>query len=529
MRKGDSLWKIAYDNNISLEELKAMNPQLKNNIIHVGDKINLDHQYETSLVNIRDREKQEAEYNKDDISAIKHATHYGNYVIIDKANGLLQVFDKSGNLLFGTEDISFGKAGTDYNTVTYSSKDGSLENFAGNNSTPAGISKITNVGNYHGVPSFTRARFDPITGKVNQVKAWKKDSKGNWYESDELTDDNLASAIHVGNTSGKKNSNGCIRIGAKSLKELGNYLGVGSEIYTLPEQPGSRFTLSGGKLNYIADNPYGITKKGKISESGHDMVNWDDYNTYIDKSYSPLVIKPKRQYDDPEYNKNALDYVNTLSTNKEQIQKEFGLTSNEYNKLAQLAVGIAQQESKFGTAKSYKIKQMTGDIGQDAAQYVRGVIKDIKKNPIKNYFASRLGLSALHASTHGSGREGMNAANSKGYSQIKYDADITNTELKTKYDKLGVTKQSLETAQGSAIATIARLAYMYNTEIKGRTFKGENNSNIDKYDALLYKYQGKHNELKNNTATPNKNIYIANVHRYLDDFEYYEEVKRRKQ
>jgi len=38
---------------------------------------------------------------------------------------------------------------------------------------------------------------------------------------------------------------------------------------------------------------------------------------------------------------------------------------------------------------------------------------------------------------------------------------------------------------------MARLAYMYNTEIKGRNFKGKNNTSINPYDALLYKYMGR--------------------------------------
>lgn len=274
---------------------------------------------------------------------------------------------------------------------------------------------------------------------------------------------------------------------------MSKYLGVGNKIYTLPENQGSRFVLKGGKLNFVADNPYGNTKKHKLSDKGKDMVNWDDYNIHIDKSYSPLLIKPNKKTNNQEHDTNALNFANTISTNKQRLQKQFNLTSNEYNRLAQLAMGIAEQESNFGTGTSLNLRH--------------------------NY-KLKTSLSGLVSFIKG------NAAQSRGYSQIKLNGD--NKQLQQIYKSLGINEQSILTSQGSAIATIARLAYIYNTEVKGRNFKGQNNKNIDVYDALLYKWNGRNNQLTNHLATPRNNYYIRNVKSYLNNFDYYEERKYRK-
>lgn len=493
VQKGDNLWNIARANGISLDELKSLNPQLKSDIIHAGDTLKLTPEYETKLVNLRNEQAQEDIWNRNNITAIQHAQHDGNYVIVDKKNNNLSIFDKNNKLLYTTKDISTGLSGQDYNTVTYQGK-GGLENYAGNNSTPAGILTISGTGTYHGAPSFQRSRFNPETGKPYQVHPWVKQDDGSYKEDKtKWVNDDVASSFHIGNTTKNKASNGCVRIGKQSLEDMSKYLGVGNKVYTLPENEGSRFVLKGGKLNFVADNPYGNTQKGKLSDKGKDMVNWDDYNTHIDKSYSPLLIKPNKKTNNQEHDINALHFANTISTNKQRLQKQFNLTSNEYNRLAQLAMGIAEQESNFGTGTSWNLRH--------------------------NY-KLKTSLSGLVSFIKG------DAAQSRGYSQIKLNGD--NKQLQQIYKNLGINEQSILTSQGSAIATIARLAYIYNTEVKGRNFKGQNNKNIDAYDALLYKWNGRNNQLTNHLATPRDNNYIRNVKSYLNNFDYYEERKYRK-
>lgn len=89
------------------------------------------------------------------------------------------------------------------------------------------------------------------------------------------------------------------------------------------------------------------------------------------------------------------------------------------------------------------------------------------------------------------------------------------------YNDLGITENNLDNADKSAIATISRLSYIYNTEVRGRKFVGKNGQNIDSYDVLLYKWMVRNNELNNHTATPLQNIYIQNVKKYANNYNMY--------
>lgn len=485
VKKGDSPWKIAKDNGISLDEYKKLNPN-KYDKLFVGDVVRLSPERVKETVDIRKERERERILNKDNISAIQGFKHDSNYAIVDKKNKLIKVYNKDNKLLYQSSDISTGFSGNDYNTVTYQGS-GSIENFAGNNSTPAGILTISGKGEYHGSPSIQRSRFNPETGKPYQVHPWVKGDDGK-YKQDKTkwVNDDVASSIHYGRTDETHASNGCIRANPNTLNNLNKLLGVGDKIYTLPEQDGSRFTLKGGRLNFIANNPYGSTQKGKLSDKGHDMMTWDDYNIHIDKSYSPLKLK-WRKTGDTEYDTNRKRFAQAIVDNKYKLQKQFNLTSDEYNNLADLALGIAQQETKFGTSNKYKLKENN--------PWLVDILKAI---------------------------EGNRSANSKGYTQIKYNADIKNKRLKQVYDDLNITLESLHNSSDAAIATIARLAYVYNNEVKGRTFKNNNDDVINPYDALMYKWNGHNEQLTRNTATPDKNTYIRNVRNNSRKFDMYE-------
>lgn len=106
---------------------------------------------------------QEETYNN--LESIFNAPHSSNYIIIDKANGILSVYSPDSKLLTKT-NITTGRSGDDYNTVTKTTSSGDLIGDAGNMSTPAGITIITGVNTYHGSPSYTRGRYKGDTKKL---------------------------------------------------------------------------------------------------------------------------------------------------------------------------------------------------------------------------------------------------------------------------------------------------------------------------------------------------------------------------
>lgn len=273
--KGDTLWSIAKRLGLSLDDIVSWNRDIPDiNKIQIGDKIKVSDpslSIEKEDHDLMDIISREAEINKmSDEDIIKSVGHKSNYAIVDKKNKKLTVYSPSGDILYSTNNIGVGASGDDYNTYTKTTKDKKLIAGAGNMSTPAGITRVSGIGEYHGQKSFQRARFDPKTGK------WDHD---------------ISSSMHHEASAGR-GSNGCIRLLGNTGNELYNFIKKGDFIYTLPEKEGSRFVVREGSLNYIADNPYG-------EDSGEKRL-WDDYNVHINKDFRPLNISVKNSDISPD-------------------------------------------------------------------------------------------------------------------------------------------------------------------------------------------------------------------------------------
>lgn len=263
VHKGDTLWSISKKTGVHIDDIILYNPQIKDiNKIEIGDEVNLEAPISNpKALDYKEIKKKESVLNKsgDNAAIIKSVQHNNNFAIIDKKKKVIEVYSPDNELLY-TGRIGTGRSGDDYNTITYSKKDGSIIDGKGNNSTPAGITMVTGKSTYHGVPAFIRSRYNKETGK--------------W-------DDNVASSMHWGASGG---SNGCVCLIGDTANELDKYIKQGSMVYTLPEKDGSRFMVRDGMLSYIADNPYGKNEKGDPKRY------WDDYNTFNDKTYKPIDI-----------------------------------------------------------------------------------------------------------------------------------------------------------------------------------------------------------------------------------------------
>lgn len=501
--KGDTLWSIAKRLGLSLDDIISWNRDIPDiNKIQIGDKIKVSDpslSIEKEDHDLMDIISREAEINKmSDEDIIKSVDHKSNYAIVDKKNKKLTVYSPSGDILYSTNNIGVGASGDDYNTYTKTTKDKKLIAGAGNMSTPAGITRVSGIGEYHGQKSFQRARFDPKTGK------WDHD---------------ISSSMHHEASAGR-GPNGCIRLLGNTGNELYNFIKKGDFIYTLPEKEGSRFVVREGSLNYIADNPYG-------EDSGEKRL-WDDYNVHINKDFRPLNISVKNSDISPDilpkwiYNAydskngvnssnaflgvisaidniakmdklgNIKEYSDAISYNKERIMSEFNIDSYTYDRMAMLAMGIAEQETKFGVSARYIGKQAIGDQGVDIAKRFRSLLNGNGWND-RSY-------------------------NSKGITQIKIEGD--NDETKKIYNKFGIDKENILKPYNSGIATMLRLASIYKNEVVGRGFKDNKGNDIDKFDALLYKWMGKGRLLNNGKASPDDNDYINNVKKYIGNFDF---------
>ena len=84
VRRGDNLWNIAKEHGIPLARLRQLNPQLKNDMIHPEDRLNISPEYREQIVDIREERARENLINADSFNAIQNAQHDSNYVVIDK-------------------------------------------------------------------------------------------------------------------------------------------------------------------------------------------------------------------------------------------------------------------------------------------------------------------------------------------------------------------------------------------------------------------------------------------------------------
>lgn len=507
VQKGDTLWGISKKTGVHIDDIILYNPQIKDiNKLEVGDEVNIEAPINVpEVLDYKAIKERESALNKsgDNVAIIKSIRHDNNFAIIDKKRKVIDVYSPDNELLY-TGKVGTGKSRDDYNTLTYKKEDGTIIDGKGNNSTPVGITMVSGKGIYHGVPSFIRSRYNKKTGE--------------W-------DDNLASSMHWGATDG---SNGCVRLIGDTANELDKYIKYGTMVYTLPEKEGSRFMVRDGMLSFIAKNPYGK------DEEGDPKRYWDDYNAFNDKTYKPIDISqidsdidinvnqasmsPKtvardlflKFVDTGDRNENVNAFISGIEDYKKAIMADTGIDSATYNDLAEIALGIAEQESKFGTSAKYALKnsltQDQLDVLKTMQGGAKGLIKDLKNSDkgageiasgIFEYFNKPISYR------------------SNGITQIKTKGD--NYRTRVLYDKYGIDEESLKNPYISGAGTMLRLASIYRDEVAGREFKGSDGS-IDPMDAVLYKWSGRNKLLRSGKANPKLDEYHNNVKRYASNF-----------
>lgn len=164
---------------------------------------------------------------------------------------------------------------------------------------------------------------------------------------------------------------------------------------------------------------------------------WKEGGTLIPKANGGMelpevtvtAINPNR----PGISTDGKKFIQGVNEKRNQYMQDYGMSDSEFADLAKSAVNIAQQESSMGTGKRYLMKKMAGPGLVSLAKIAKSVYNGQELNP-------------------------NNLAVSRGLTQIKYNEDIKNPELKALYDKEGITYSNLALSpKKSAHATLARL------------------------------------------------------------------------
>lgn len=288
-----------------------------------------------------------------------------------------------------------------------------------------------------------------------------------------------------------------------------------------------KYLLPKGKLYilpYDGENHF-MVKNSQLQHTTSRRSQFYEYN------YSP---KGKRSFPieiiikDPRYKTDlSKEFVDALENEKATIMRLYNLDNDEYNDLARYAFGILGNESEFGENWRYSVKE--------SFPFGVAVIKDTKKNVLsktkKEYIKAKEedGLwSGLGTGISTYFKELVNRDvrlltgqinsqnNSRGPTQIKRIP----AKIEAHY---GITKEKLSNPKDSAIATMGFLAEAM-VELKNRAKTYPSITRENRLDYLHYIYMGSTHEIKNQTATPDKNIYLRQLKEYLKGVKIYQRV-----
>lgn len=180
------------------------------------------------------------------------------------------------------------------------------------------------------------------------------------------------------------------------------------------------------------------------------------------------------------------DFLQALGDYKFELMDIYGVHGQEYNLLAHMAVGILGRESQFFKSRRYILKESAPALISLAKNIVA-----FAKNKAPNN-------------------------NSRGPTQIKIIPEKI-------YNYYGFETSALYIPRNAAIATMGFLINAL-TELRRQVrVKKLNHITRDKIvDYLPYLYFGATKALYNKTATPEKNLYVQQMKRYMTWVQVYE-------
>lgn len=191
----------------------------------------------------------------------------------------------------------------------------------------------------------------------------------------------------------------------------------------------------------------------------------------------------------PELRSAEVDgFLRTIENEKANLLRLYGSDSQEYNLLAHMAIGILGRESRFFKSTRYRLKET-----------LPGLVRIVKT--MKAY---------LEGDWDGPSKS------SRGPTQIK----VVPQKIAEHY---GVRPETLRRPDHAAVATMGFLIETLQ-ELKRRVvLNGLDFVNETNYaDYLPYLYFGSRGQLLRGEATPDRNIYIQDMRRYMSWVEVYE-------
>ena len=267
-------------------------------------------------------------------------------------------------------------------------------------------------------------------------------------------------------------SSGCVNFLPEDFDDLmSNIQGVGTKVYILPEDSNNYMVVKNGRLHF-AQHKY----DGKVATT----------STRQDR-IKGLMIKPVST---ANIRSEGKEMAETLSGKKSELMRTLGLDNDTYNELAHRVLGIAGQETHYGSPLAgMSIKNGNGGYwAKENMPWLVNAVKSLKGNT---------------------------SYDSRGLTQLKLDS-YTDEKTVSLLKKYNITPENLHQPEKSAIATMIVLTCIYKNELPA--IKSQiKQCGLSDMDAVLYCFQGRKWKIKNGTARSSYE-YIQNVNKYMKDF-----------
>lgn len=182
------------------------------------------------------------------------------------------------------------------------------------------------------------------------------------------------------------------------------------------------------------------------------------------------------------------DFLRAIESNKDDLIEIYGSDPQEYNLLALMAVGIIGKESEFFNSPRYMVKET-----------IPGAVTILKT--VRAYLSPE---------------NDRVTPNSRGPTQIK-------TVPKLIAYHYGITPDDLKRPRAAAVATMGFLIEaLQELKVRAKNNNWEFVTKATYADYLPYIYFGSVGKLKNRTATPDKNLYVQAMRKYMAWVKIYE-------
>lgn len=368
---------------------------------------------------------------------------------------------------------------------------------------------ISHVKQYICKPLVNKAKNLGLTGiywgdfnkinDINQLDAWVNKAAAK-----------IRTAMNGYNTKGAavvdKNDSAKEKVNSPVYKEAG-IKAVSQKKNTKGEVIESTYYYNDGKVV----REYHDSKRGRVREIVKSGKTRKQTPTKISEPVPMKISLP------PNASDNAKMFAKALEENKAKLMSMLGIDNDTYNKLAKLAMAIAEQETNFGN---------NGGMYRNGKYYLGGASEVTQVGQVAKL-------------THDF---------SFGPTQIKFEMQKKDTWIKDKFDKLGLTNGiQLYDMANAAMATMVVLAQnnrilknntkyqkgieaangavvtqegweMKNGHLE-KTYKTKSFVNkVTDEDALCYMWNGRMADIKDGTMEPEALEYTRNIHKFSEKY-----------